>query len=786
MVTDEERDYMYKVYAADPQARLNLGIRRRLAPLVENSRRRIELLHGLLFSLPGTPIIYYGDEIGMGDNIYLGDRNGVRTPMQWSSDRNGGFSRSEAARLYAPVIQDPVYGYQSINVEAQERYPFSPLSWIKRLIAMRKQHHAFGRGTLEFVGCSNRKVLAYLRRYDHETILVVANLARTMQPTELDLQEFAGRVLVEMTGLTEFPRIGLQPFFLSLGPYAAYWFVVHREPAEVTLRSAAPSPDQNRAIAESLPELLVGVNWQNVLDGGTRQVLERQALAPFLQRQRWFASKSRQIRRAGFSDWMEIRKSTNPAFITILSVDYTDGWSESYFVPLSLVSGADAERALRDAPATVLARIEGARKGAIIDGFADDDTCDRLLGLVNDASEIATARGTLVGSRILEHLDLTDPHRWVRGSGDQSNSVAFLSDRYMLKLFRRVVPAVNPEIEIGRFLTRRGFTRIPALAGSIEYSRPGFGPGSLVAVQRAIKHQGTGWDFAIEGLRRFYEEVAARVKPSERQEQDEDAPEPPPLFMTLAHHALQNAATLGRRTAEMHLALADSADPAFAPEPLDREALRALIGDLKRNCDGALDALAQQLGTTTGPTRADAETVLGSRDALHSRFDAIGELDSAGKRIRVHGDYHLGQVLRTEEDFVIVDFEGEPARPMAERRTKQSPIKDIAGMVRSADYAAHAALRMFAVNAPDDYASLEPWARIWHRWMSNAFLITYRAVIEGGAQGAAPDSLVPQGAAWTLLLHAFVLDKALYELAYELNHRPDWVRIPLAGIKKLV
>src|SRR5262245_2246307 len=288
MVTDEERDYMYSVYATDPQMRLNVGIRRRLAPLVENSRRRIELLHAMLFSFPGTPILYYGDEIGMGDNIYLGDRNGVRTPMQWSSDRNAGFSRADPARLYAPVIQDPVYGYQAINVEAQERYPFSLLNWMKRLVATRRQHRVFGRGAIEFVGCANRKVLAFLRRDDREIVLIVANLSRSVQPAELDLKALAGMVPIEMTGLTEFPRIGEQPYFLTLGGYATYWFALQREPMQMTPR-AASTADPNAAIVESLPALLMGVDWQNVLDGGTRAVLERQALRPYLQRQRWFA-----------------------------------------------------------------------------------------------------------------------------------------------------------------------------------------------------------------------------------------------------------------------------------------------------------------------------------------------------------------------------------------------------------------------------------------------------------------------------------------------------------------
>jgi len=226
MVTDDERDYMYLAYSADPQARLNVGIRRRLAPLVGNDRRRIELLIGLLFSFPGTPVIYYGDEIGMGDNLYLGDRNGVRTPMQWTGDRNGGFSRADPARLYSPIIMDPVYGYQAVSVEAQESDTASLLHWMRNMIRLRKQFKVFGRGTMEFLQPTNQKVLAYIRRYRDDVILCAVNLSRAVQPVELDLSAFAGLVPVEMLGYTEFPPIGTASYFLTLGPYGFYWFEV--------------------------------------------------------------------------------------------------------------------------------------------------------------------------------------------------------------------------------------------------------------------------------------------------------------------------------------------------------------------------------------------------------------------------------------------------------------------------------------------------------------------------------------------------------------------------------
>jgi maltose alpha-D-glucosyltransferase/alpha-amylase len=228
-VSDEERDYMYRAYATDPQMRLNAGIRRRLASLVENSRPRIELLNSFLFSLPGTPTIYYGDEIGMGDNIYLGDRNGVRTPMQWTSERNGGFSRADPARLFAPPVMDPVYGYQAVNVEAQQRHSTSLLHWMRNAIALRRQHHVFGRGTLEFIKPENRTIFAFIRSYKVDIVLCVFNLSRHAQPTELDLSKYEGYVPVEMSGGVRFPRIGQWPYQLALNGYGFFWFTLKRE-----------------------------------------------------------------------------------------------------------------------------------------------------------------------------------------------------------------------------------------------------------------------------------------------------------------------------------------------------------------------------------------------------------------------------------------------------------------------------------------------------------------------------------------------------------------------------
>jgi len=512
MVTDEERDYMYQAYAADPQMRVNVGIRRRLAPLVENSRRRIELLNMLLFSMPGTPIIYYGDELGMGDNIYLGDRNGVRTPMQWSGDRNGGFSRADTARLFAPPVVDPVYGYQAVNVEALERSPFSLLNWMKRLIALRRQHRVFGRGTLEFVSCSNRKVLAYLRRDADETVLVLANLSRTLQPAEVDLSSYSGLTPVEMLGQTEFPRLtGDRPAFFTLGPYAVHWFSLTTQPAQLAQTLASPDQQARPAVAEDLPALLLGVNWESVFDSAARRMLERHALVPFLARQRWFASKARRLDAARFSDWLVLRGGASPAFLTTVTATFREGLPDTYLLPLALVSGEPAARAIADTPAAVLARIAGARKGLIVDGALDDDVCMRLLEMCDAESALPSKYGTLRGVRAAG-IVLPAERKWVRSGFEQGDTVASLSDRYALKLFRRIEPGPNPDFEIGQALTREKFPRTPTLAGAVQYEGPGGAePATLAVIQTSVSNQGSGWAFTINELQRYYERVAARI-----------------------------------------------------------------------------------------------------------------------------------------------------------------------------------------------------------------------------------------------------------------------------------
>jgi len=784
MVTDEERDYMYREYAADSQMRLNLGIRRRLAPLMENSRPRIELLCSLLFSLPGTPVIYYGDEIGMGDNIYLGDRNGVRTPMQWTGDRNAGFSRADPARLFAPPIMDPVYGYQSINVEAQERSPYSLLNWMKRMIALRRQHKTFGRGSIEFLHPRNRKVLAYARRLGDDIMLAVANLARSVQPVELDLRRFAGLTPIEMLGRTEFPRIGANSYFLTLAPYSFYWFELERNPTSITARVPQPIG----TTVEEVPPLITSGVWETLLDGNVRTLIERDSLVPFLHRQRWFGGKARPVRSARIVDWTLLVRGQEPAFLTFVEVEYANV-REKYIVPLA-VRGHDAAEAIeRQDPGAIVARVTGARKGALIDGGRDERLARALLVLMEKDATLAMRRGTVQGRSAAAFVELRGPETEAlsvaRAATEQTNTSLVFGNRIFMKLFRRVEEGPNPDLEMTEYLSEvAGFTRVPRLAGGLEYRLGDHPSATLALAQQRVPHQANGWDHAIGDLGRYFERAESRSADVTPETGDGDPIVAarqilPPLALDIISAYLESAATLGRRTAEMHLALGrETTDPAFAPKPLDATDLRKLSQRMVAQAERSLGLLETVIDRLPAAILERARFLLDRREMLGARLQRLATLSGAATGIRIHGDYHLGQVLWTEGDFVIFDFEGEPLRSVAERREKQSPLKDVAGMLRSFSYAAYAGLFAYTATRPGERDRLEGWARFWQTWTAATFLQTYLTAV--AATHAPP--LLPAGDALGHLLEAFMLEKALYELEYELNNRPDWVRIPLWGI----
>jgi maltose alpha-D-glucosyltransferase / alpha-amylase len=796
MVTDEERDYMNREYAADPRMRLNVGIRRRLAPLMNNSRPRLELLNSLLLSLPGTPVLYYGDEIGMGDNIYLGDRHGVRTPMQWSGDRNGGFSRADFAQLYTPPIMDPVYGYHSINVEAQLRDPSSLLQSMRRIIALRKRFRAFGRGTIELLHPTNRKILAYLRKFEDELILCVANLSRFVQPVVLDLEAFAGYKPVELFGNVSFPIIAEQPYFLSLGPTSFYWFKLERNVS--TTSPGAPAQDYAIPATEALelPTLKLPGGWETLMEGKIRALLERVVLPRYLPRQRWFGAKSRTLETVSIREWATVLSGPQPAYFVFVRAYYSDGNSDRYNVPLAIATGPVGEQLLQEQPRAVLAHLSGREGGGVLyDAVVSDAFCLQLLRWIDAsqliASRMSRIRGVQTAAYPAARPEGEFPTSISRGSSEQSHSNLIFGRSFLLKLFRRLDLGVNPDFEIGRFLTERTtFYHVPRTLGALEVSRSRIEPTSIALLQSLVPNQGQGWEYMLGVLGRFFEHVAAASHRLVRLDTptpallDLDGQEPPPEVLEAVGPALHSATVLGQRTAELHRALAsDPDDPAFAPIPSTAEELAAegvRLADVARDTFHTLQA---RLDSLAEADRVLAQHVLAEGPALVSRLLQFVGDPSTVRKIRIHGDYHLGQVLWAENDFVILDFEGEPGRSTSERRAKKSPLRDLAGMLRSFDYAAASALRTFLQHqqeTPEEQERLESWSRLWRSWTSAAFLREYQRTL-------ADSGLLPAEAdVRRRLLDFYLLEKALFELQYELNYRPDWTAIPLQGILHLV
>ncbi|MBI3323440.1 MAG: maltose alpha-D-glucosyltransferase [Candidatus Omnitrophica bacterium] len=817
MVTDEDRDYMVRVYAQDRRAQINLGIRRRLAPLLGNHRRKIELMNGLLFSLPGTPILYYGDEIGMGDNVRLRDRSGVRTPMQWSPGRNAGFSRALSARLVLPVISDPEYHYEVVNVEVQEKNPHSLLWQMRRLVAMRKQALAFAHGTLEFLEPQNPKILAFLRRYREEAVLVVANLSRFVQYAELDLSAVRGLVPVEMFGATRFPVVGQSPYTLTLGPHIFYWFTLEkqRDPLQV-------------AAEGDLPTLRVGKDWRELLQRDGVSPLER-ILPSYLRKCRWFGGKGRGPKAARVTEMIPIGpapgldrgrgqgldRGPDPAeaFLCFVEVRYNEGEPEVYLLPVGFQAGAEAPSPDR-MPYGPIARViagdgEPQVLGVLHDALGGEPFRQQLLEQIAGRRRIEGRSGEMSGHPLASgrrgppvraggrHLAAPAESSLVKA--EQSNTSVVYGDQWILKLFRRVEQGVNPELEIGRFLTEKAsFPHLPAVAGYLEYRADSGEPVTVGVLHQFVRNEGDGWGHTLDVLGQYFEEALARgpeqkAPPCPPQDLLELAgQELPPLAREVVGPYLETASLLGERTAQMHLALSSGEDdPAFQPEPFSELYQRSIYERMRASAARALQMLRRMEPALPPEVREEAGQLLQKEKGLLKMLHGVLGPRIRAMRIRCHGDYHLGQLLYTGKDFLVMDFEGEPARALSERRIKRSPLRDVAGMLRSFQYAAYAVLLARDAGSPvraEDVPRLEPWARYWVCWVSVAFLKAYF-----GACGPAPGSdrgqapfLPEKREEMRALLNALLLEKAVYEVGYELNHRPEWLRIPLKGILQLL
>jgi maltose alpha-D-glucosyltransferase/alpha-amylase len=768
MVTDEERDYMYRVYATDPHARINLGIRRRLAPLLANSRRKIELLNTLLFSMPGTPIIYYGDEIGMGDNFYLGDRNGCRTPMQWSPDRNAGFSRANPQQLYLPITIDPEYHYEAVNVENQQKNLSSLLWWTRRVIAMRKNFKAFSRGSLEFLYPENPKVLAFLRRYEDETILVVVNLSRFAQSAELDLSRFAGYVPMEVFSRNPFRPIRKSRYVITLGPHAYYWFALH-----------APTDGRRTPRKKEVPLITGSMELETLLSNGQRITIEGEILPKYLQTCRWFGSKARTFRHLKVVEQVEMSEAANSAQLWFVEVSYLDGPTETYALPVKIVSGEAAHSISQAAPHAIIARFEGDGENILFDAIWDAKFRSQLLTAIVSSQKMKARAGELAGTvaKTIETDQPVAPENSQVLSAEQSNSSMLFDNKFFLKLYRKLEDGINPDVEITRFLTEHtNFPNVPAFVGAIEYDRTRAQPTVVCLLQHAVASEGNVWTLVLDAVGRYYERVLGRKADL----QNEVAPPGALLDELIGGVHPEKTKLLGRRTGELHLALASNPDdPAFRPEPFNAMGQRSVYQNMRASLRRAFTLLEKRLCDLPAEFRDEAKEVLDAEQEILAREKRLLDRHTNASKIRIHGDYHLGQLLYTGKDFVILDFEGEPARPLSERKLKRSALRDVAGMMRSFQYAAYSALWQPAMRK-EDVPFLERWADLWYRHMGSVFLQSYLKTTDNAI-------FIPQNSEdLQIMLEAYLLDKAVYEIGYELNNRPSWVVIPVRGIKHIL
>jgi len=676
---------------------------------------------------------------------------------------------------------DPIWGYEAINVEAQQSDPSSLLNWMRNMIALRKLFRVFGRGTIKFLNPGNRKILAYLRQYEGEQILCVANLSRFAQPVDLDLASLEGSNPVEMLGYVEFPAIGRHPYRLTLAPYAFLWFELQRKPEGA--ETAVP-------VTEHAPLNAQG-GWEGIFAGTSRHRLETINLPEFFPKQRWFAGKARRIESTRIVDWATLNPSHSS--LALVDVQSEKGGAETYFLPLALALGNGTEEFQRIAPLSVISPVtSGKINGLLCDGVFDDRNCETLLSLIEHDSEVAAHKGKIRARRGAVFQEILSaaqtPLSVRRNSAEQSNTSILYGDSFILKLFRHQEPGLNPDAEIGRYLTEyTSFDRIPPFAGLIEYQPAEQRETSTLALlQGFVVNEGDGWKWTLEELDRYYETCAPIPFPESEHGAPlrTSVPSEEPISQLARDHVglyLESAAMLGRRTAELHLALASpTLDPAFAPESFTAEDLQTLLRDIRQRASKVFDMLKERVSQLPDEVLEVAASVLGQRRRILDIFGVLNAGSLQTLRTRIHGDYHLGQVLRVKTDFFILDFEGEPARSLSDRRSKQSPLKDVAGMLRSFSYAAYASLLNYAARHPEDVSRLEPWATLWERSVATEFLASYRHIAAGA-------TFCPSDASdFRSLLNVFLLDKALYEVLYELNSRPSWVRIPLMGIMALL
>jgi maltose alpha-D-glucosyltransferase/alpha-amylase len=771
MVTDEERDYMYRVYAKDPKAKINLGIRHRLAPLMDNDRRKIELMNSLLFSLPGTPVIYYGDEIGMGDNFYLGDRDGVRTPMQWSPDRNAGFSNTNPHKLYLPVIIDPQYHYESVNVETQRANTSSLFWFMKRIINMRKKYKAFSRGKMEFIHVDNPKILAFTRTYQDETLLILVNLSKYAQPAEVDLKNFKGYVPVEVFSKNPFPLIkDDEAYFFTLGAHSYQWFELRKV---------------HTTIEETQVSELSVTYWEELLTAENKDILQTEILPAYLQKVKWFLGKQRLVYNVSITQHTSINDAN--AILLLLEISYESGLSEWYQLPVTWVAETDIKEISDEFSDAIIARLKiGEQEGFLCDAYY---TSQLQTHLVRSLSENKEERGLKFSNT--DNLQKFIAENEIKPRihvADRINTSITYNNQYFLKLFRKVDVGIHPELEVTRFLTTdENFEHTPALVGSIEWQNNN--SFILLGMMDAmVENHGDGKSFMLERINNYIERILARDMAELLSYQCKGSLANPVAFTDLPENvksflggsAADIITLIGTRIGEMHLALTQGTDAAFRPEEFSLHYQRSLYSSMQSIVREAFQSLEKNYAKLSTSLQQEADGIRGKKEQILLLLKRVYAKKLDVLKTRIHGFYTLEKVLLTGKDVAIHGFSGNPLRPYSERRLKRSPLRDVSSMVESIYHIAYEGFFTTSQLQKNQVNSLLHFAQFWAYHMSQFFLHAYLEVVRDSA-------VIPKEKEdLQMLLETFLLENALLYLNYEVNYRREYSIVPLKIIQSIL
>lgn len=775
MVTDEERDYMYRVYAKDYRARINLGIRRRLAPLLNNNRKKIELMNILLFSLPGTPVIFYGDEIGMGDNYYLGDRDGVRTPMQWSADRNAGFSKANPQKLFLPVVIDPEYSHEALNVENQEQNLSSLLWWMKRVIEVRKRYKAFSRGTIEFIHTKNPQVLSFIRKIEGEILLIVINLSRFSQYVELNLLPYKNYTPQEIFSQNKFLKIRKSPYLLTLGPYDHYWFLLTNE-------------NKNNSKDNELTKLTVDGMWTSVFKGKARSDLENNILPIYLKSAFWFVGKGKNIRQTTIVDVIPVEKNGN-VMLTLIEVEYTADDNEIYLIPMSFITKSQSEEAAKFKKC-IIARLEvNKKKGWLYDAIFWDYFHTELLTTIKhkthskgEAGEIFPIMDNKFGMLLKNKLQNKMP-RMV--SEMKQNPTINYNNTFFIKLYRRIDETINPEPELVKFLAEKTtFRKLPLLLGRLEYKISEKNQKILALVQENKNNEGDALTITMNAFNQYCDNVLARRKElmdihlTSGEFLRFDGSTVSPIIRELIDPVyLEQVHLLAQMSGELHLALAsDDKDANFCPESFSRLYTRSIYQSIRSNVKRGIQYLSNNINRLPLDTKPKTQQLLLLENDILNYVKTILDENIQAKKIRVHGDYDLKYLHFSGKEFFIIDFEGDSSKTPSERRLKYTCLKDIASIMCSFHSAVHQALYYSSLTRSEDLPLLKNWTNPWYQCVNSVFLNSYVNTVKS--------SLLPNNEKHQkLLLTIYLIDKAIHDLIHKIANSPKRAIVPINCLK---